>query len=124
MGTLTENSTTPPRQAHTVVSLSLGARICILVGALFLTFAAYLFWGPLGHGVSNGFPAKCGSAAKPPRDTLGKAVCGSVNAERRAQAVAALAGAVVVAGGGLIAFGVRREPTEESDAATPRASAS
>lgn len=94
-----------------VWTLSMGARICAILGALLLLLAAYLFWGPLGRDVSGGFPADCGSAAKPPTDTLGKAVCGSVNDERRTQSLTALGAAVIVTGGGLLAFGANRVPS-------------
>lgn len=97
-----------PSETRRVWSISTGARICLILGALFLLSSAYLFWGPLGRTVEGGFPADCGSAAKPPRDTLGKAVCGSINDERRTQALTALGAAVIVAGGGLIAFGAYR----------------
>jgi hypothetical protein len=100
-----------------VFSLSIGARICLIVGALLLLFAGYLFWAPVGQSVPSGFPAKCGSAAHPPDDTLGKAVCGSINDERRSQALALLIAAVIVAGGGLLAFGAAPvEPRGKSSA--------
>jgi hypothetical protein len=101
-----------------VFSLSTGSRICFIVAALLLLLAGYLFWSPLGASVANGFPAKCGSAAHPPSDTLGKAVCGSVNDERRAQALAALGAAVIVAGGGLLAFGAAPVASRRRSSAT------
>jgi hypothetical protein len=94
--------------ARTVFSLSTGSRICLIVGALLLVFAGYLFWAPLGHSVGTGFPARCGSAAHPPHDTLAKAVCGSVNDERRAQSLSMLVAAVIVVVGGVLAFGATR----------------
>jgi hypothetical protein len=86
----------------------------LLLSGLLLLLAAFLFWGPIGQTVTSGFPADCGSAAKPPRDTLGKAVCGPANDIRRAQAVTALAGALLVGGGGLLAFGVHRETSNRA----------
>jgi hypothetical protein len=80
--------------------------VCLVLSLLLLLLAAYLFWGPLGQDVTSNFPAKCGSAAHPPGDSLGRAVCGSINAERRAQALTALAAAIIVAVGGVFAFGV------------------
>lgn len=88
--------------------LSLGSRLSLVAGVLLLIAAAYLFWGPIGHDVAGSFPAKCGSAAKPPHDDLGKAVCGSVNDVRRWQAAAMLAAGVTVAVGGVLSFGVTR----------------
>lgn len=102
-----------PTDNRRVWSPTVGSRICLILGALLLLFAAYLFWGPLGRGVAGGFPADCGSAAKPPGDTLGKAVCGSLNDERRTQALTALVAAVIVAAGGVIAFGVDRVPSRD-----------
>lgn len=98
---------TPPAN-RTVFSLSLGSRVCLLLGALLVLFSAYLFWSPIGASVPGSFPAKCGSAADPPNDSLGKAVCGSANAQRQSQSLAALGAAVVVVVGGLLAFGVTR----------------
>ena len=99
---------TPTASGRTVLALSTGSRICLLLGALLVLFAAYLYWSPLGADVAGGFPAKCGSAASPPSDSLGKAVCGAVNAQRQTQALAVLGAAVVVVVGGLLAFGVTR----------------
>jgi hypothetical protein len=96
---------TPPAN-RTVFSLSLGSRICLLLGALLVLFSAYLFWSPIGASVPGGFPAKCGTAADPPSDSLGKAVCGSANAQRQTQSLAVLGAAIVVVIGGLMAFGV------------------
>ena len=53
-------------QDRRVFSLTTGARICLIVGALLLVFAGYLFWAPVGQSVPSGFPAKCGSAAASP----------------------------------------------------------
>jgi hypothetical protein len=106
----------PSTEVRTVVTLSVGARVCLIVGGLFLVLAGYLFWAPIGHEVQGGFPAKCGSAAKPPKDALGKAVCGNANATRRAQSVAALVAAGVSVGGGLLLFGFTRVPSRHTRA--------
>src|SRR5690349_10203360 len=118
MNSVTDESPAPRTEPRTVLSLSLGARLALVVGLLLLVLAAYLFWGPIGHDVPNGFPANCGSAAKPPHDTLGKAVCGSINEVRLAQSLAVLAAAVVVALGGLFAFGLTRVPARNDRAVT------
>ncbi len=104
----------PHTEARAVLSMTVGARLSLVASLLLLIVAAYLFWGPIGHDVANGFPANCGSAAKPPHDTLGKAVCGSVNDVRLAQAVSALAAAIVVAIGGLFSFGFTRVVTRHT----------
>ncbi len=115
---MSEENAAPARtEPRAVLSLSLGARISLVVAVLLLIVAAYLFWGPITHDVPNGFPAKCGSAAKPPHDTLGKAVCGSANDIRLAQSLAVLAAAVVVAVGGLLSFGVRHVPPRHTRSA-------
>jgi len=92
-------------EARTVLALSVGARVCLIVGGVLLVWAAYLFWGPISHDVTGGFPARCGSAAQPPVDTLGKAVCGSINDIRRSESLAAAGAALVVIVGGMLAFG-------------------
>lgn len=99
----------PRTGPRAVISLSQGARLCMVVSALFLVLAAYYYWVPVGRTVPNNFPANCGSAANPPHDSLGKAICGTLNDGRRVQALAALGAAVVMAAGGLLSFGVRRE---------------
>lgn len=90
--------------------LSIGVRVCLLLGALLLVLAGYLFWSPLGKDSPNGLSVRCGSAESPPSDALRRAACGSLNSSRRGAALAALLAAVVVSGGGALAFGVTQRP--------------
>jgi hypothetical protein len=112
---MTDDSATPASrpEPRTVLVVSVGARVCVLIGLLFVVLAGYLYLGPIGHVVSGGFPARCGSAAAPPTDSLGKAVCGTSNDERRSQALAALVAAGVLAVGGFAAFGFTRVPSKQ-----------
>lgn len=109
-----EDPESAPREDRLVISLNQGTRVCLVLSTLLLLVAAYLFWGPLGREVANNFPAKCGSAARPPGDTLGKSVCGTINAERRAQALTAVGAALIVAVGGVFAFGVTPVPSRRT----------
>lgn len=96
------------------VTLRTGARICLLLAAMLVVVAGYLYWSPLGKDTPNGFTVRCGSAESPPTATLDKAACGARADTRRAQVLATLAGAAVLAAGGVLAFGVRRRPRRES----------
>lgn len=92
--------------------MTIGARIMLLVCALLLVLTGYLYWSPLGRPVANGFPARCGSAAHPPSNALGKAICGTMNDTRRAQTLSVLIAAVIIGVGGVTAFGVRSRPAD------------
>lgn len=95
-------------ETRTIVTLSVGARVGVVLALLLLIVAGYLFWSPIQLSPSaGGFPVKCGSAANPPGDQLGAAACGQSNVIRQWQAGAFLAAALVVAIGSLYAFGVR-----------------
>jgi hypothetical protein len=99
------------------VSLATGSRVCVLLGLLLLIVAAYLYWVPIGTTpLSDGFPARCGSAANPPSQALGRAVCGVANDVRRSQALAAVGGAVVLIVLGPLLFGVWRRDDRSSSA--------
>lgn len=93
---------------RTVVTLSTGARVGAVVAVVLLVVAGYLLWSPIQLYPSEGFPIRCGTAANPPTDELGKAACGSVNLIRQWQAGAVAAAGVVVALGSVYAFGTRR----------------
>jgi len=95
-------------EQRTVVTLSIGARVGAVVAAVLLVVAGYLLWSPIQLYPSNGFPIKCGTAARPPKDELGRAACGNVNAIQQWRAGAVAAAALVVALGSVYAFGTRR----------------
>jgi hypothetical protein len=86
-----------------------GTRICFLLAALLLVLAGYLLLAPLERPSSQGPPFGCGTALHPPSDSFARAVCGGLNRQHAMQSGAVAAGAVVLAGGGLLAFGpIRR----------------
>lgn len=93
---------------RTIVTLSTGARVGVVLALLLLIVAAYLFWSPIQLYPSTTFPIKCGSAANPPGDELGRAACGDVNIIRQWQAAGFVVAALVLAAGSVYAFGVRR----------------
>ena len=93
---------------RTVVSLSTGARVGIVLALVLLVAAGYLLWSPIQLYPPQGFPIKCGSAAAPPDNELGTAACGSINVIRQWQAGGLAAAAVLVGVGSIYAFGVRR----------------
>jgi hypothetical protein len=99
------------------VSLATGSRVCVLLGLLLLVVAAYFYWVPIGAApLRDGFPARCGSAADPPSEALGRAVCGVANDVQRSRALTALGGAVVLIVVGPLLFGLRRSDDHASAA--------
>lgn len=94
--------------SRTVMSLSVGARLGVMLALVLLVGAGYLMWSPIQLYPADGFPIMCGSGAAPPGDELGSAACGSVNVIRQWQAGTMAAAAVVVAAGSIYTFGVRR----------------
>jgi len=95
-------------ETRTIVTLSVGARVGMVLALLLLIVAAYLFWSPIQLYPSATFPVKCGTAASPPGDNLGQAACGDVNMIRQWQAAGFVGAAIVLAVGCVLAFGVHR----------------
>jgi hypothetical protein len=98
----------PTRQFRTVVTLTLAARIAVLVAVLLLIAAAYMYWVPLTVPNPTGAPFRCRTAANPPSDAFAQAFCGTINTTYRYRALALLVGALVVGVGGLWLLGERR----------------
>ena len=82
-----------------------GTRICLLLAALTLLFTVYLLVSPLERATSQGPPFDCGTAAAPASGTFARAVCGDINLRRQLQSGAFGVAAIVLAGGGWLAFG-------------------
>lgn len=97
---------------RTVVTLSQGARVGLVVALTLLVAAGYLLWSPIQLYPTDGFPTKCGMAASPPSDDLGRAICGDIHFIRQWQAGAVAVAALVIALGSVYAFGLKRR--EES----------
>lgn len=95
-------------ESRTGVSLSVGARIGVLVAGVLAVIAGVLFWSPIQLYPANTFPVQCGTAGNPPKNDLGKAVCGDVNVIRQWQAGGFAATSVWVLVGSVYAFGLRR----------------
>jgi hypothetical protein len=89
-----------------------GTRICLLLAALALLIGVYLLISPLERPTSQGPPFDCGTAAAPTSGGFASAVCGDINLRRQLQSGAFGVAAVVLAGGGWLAFGPawRRRP--------------
>ena len=105
---MTEHDDADDDSTRTVLSLSTGARIGLVLALVLLVAAGYLLWSPIQLYPPQGFPIKCGSGAVPPDNDLGTAACGSVNVIRQWQAGGVAAAAVLVGLGSIYAFGVRR----------------
>ncbi len=89
--------------------LSVGTRVCLLVAGLFVIAAGYLLLAPLERASASGPPFDCGTALAPAGGDFARSVCGDLNSRRQLQTGAVLLGALVLAGGGRVAFGpVRR----------------
>jgi hypothetical protein len=93
---------------RTVVDLSLGSRVTLLLAVLFLIAAGYTYWVPLSVPSSTGAAFGCGSAANAPTGAFQKGVCGDISTVSLYQAVALLLAALVLGGGGLLLFGASR----------------
>ena len=119
------------KTTRTVVSASTGARVGLVVALVVLIGAGYLLWSPIQLYPAEGFPTKCGMAAAPPSDDLGRAICGDIHIIRQWQAGALAMIAAVIALGSFYVFGVDRrvEPllgsedrTVEAEPGTERSS--
>ena len=90
----------------------LGTRICLLLAALAVLMVVYLLVSPLEQPTSQGPPFDCGTAVAPASGGFADVVCGDVSLRRQLQAGAFGLAAVVLAGGGWLAFGPawRRRP--------------
>jgi hypothetical protein len=108
------------QQTRTVLTVNRGAKLCLLVAALLLLFAAYLFFVPLDIQTQEGPMFNCGSAARPPTAAFPKTVCGRLSQTAQLRAGFAAGGAVVTALGGLLVFGVTRRTAHVDPAAGRR----
>lgn len=94
--------------------LSVGTRVCLLVAGLLVIAAGYLLVSPLERASASGPPFDCGTALAPAGGDFARSVCGDLNQRRQLQTGAVLLGALVLAGGGRVAFGpVRRRRRSE-----------
>jgi hypothetical protein len=84
---------------------SVGTRICLLLAALAAVMVVYLLISPLERPTTQGPPFDCGTALAPASGGFADAVCGDINLRRQLQAGAFGVAAVVLAGGGVLAFG-------------------
>ena len=82
-----------------------GTRVCLLLAALALLACVYLLVSPLERPTSQGPPFDCGTALSEPSGGFAAAVCGDINLRRQMQAGAVGLAAIVLAGGGWLAFG-------------------
>src|SRR4051812_24610038 len=102
----------------------IGTRICLLLAALAVLMAIYLLISPLERPTSQGPPFDCGTALVPASGGFADAVCGDINLRRQLQSGAFGVAALVLGGGGVLAFGPawrRREhgPTYDDSAGVP-----
>ena len=100
---------------RTVTSLSLGARLCLLAGLVVGAVSVYLYFVPIEFDTAAGSVFRCGSAANPPSDTFGRNVCADRNKIQKYRAITVGSMALIVAVGGVAAFGLSRR--EERDTA-------
>lgn len=98
---------------RTVTSLSLGARLSLLAGLIVGALAVYLYFVPIQFETPAGSAFRCGSAANPPADTFGRNVCADRNKIQKYRAITVGSVALIVAVGGVAAFGLSRR--EERD---------
>jgi hypothetical protein len=91
-----------------VVSLTRGARACVLVAALLLLAAVFLLFAPIEKNTSTGQAFGCGSALNPAQGAFPEAVCGKRAQTVRLRAGTLTASALIVGLGGVWTFGVNR----------------
>ena len=82
-----------------------GTRVCLLLAALTLLMGVYLLVSPLERPTSQGPPFHCGTALVPASGGFADAICGDINLRRQLQAGAFGIAALVLVGGGWLAFG-------------------
>lgn len=105
-------------------SPSVGAKISLLIAALFVVAAAYQMVVPQSV-VAGAGRFDCRSAIQGPRTELAKSTCGGAYQVATVKAIALGAAAVVTAVGGFLVFGVVRREEQvrvrryDDDLATP-----
>jgi hypothetical protein len=95
-------------ESRIVARPSTGARLCLLVAALFIVAAAYALLAPIQVSASNGHQFDCGTAMNGPKSSFAQGICGSANDLSSARATALGVAALVTAVGGLLVFGFDR----------------
>jgi hypothetical protein len=105
--------------SRTVFVLNRGGRVCLLIAVLMLLFGAYLFFKPLDIPSPDGPMFNCGSAVHPPHEQFARNVCGRIATDHQLQAAFLAGGALIVALGGLVAFGASRRTEQVRDEVDP-----
>lgn len=109
-------------ERRVAASPSVGARICLLIAALFLVAAAYQVLVPQSV-IAGAGRFDCRSAIQGPRTQLAKSTCAGVYQVATIRASALGAAALVTAIGGFLTFGLDqrverrrvRRPVEDDD---------
>jgi len=97
---------TPERRVRSVPST--GARLCLMIATLFVVAAVYFLLTPVQIGAANGKTFDCGDAMNGPKSNFAQGVCGNSNKVAGYKATAWGAGALIVAVGGFLVFGMQR----------------
>lgn len=109
--TLTGNMRRMPNdpQTRTVVTFTLGTKICLLIALLFVIASVYFYFVPITSvRTATGAVFGCGSAASPSTGNFADGTCSRIAESYKYRALAWLAGALVMAVVGLLFFGVDR----------------
>jgi len=96
---------------------STGARLCLLIAALFVVAAVYYVLAPVQVAAANGRDFDCGTVINGPKSGFAKGVCGAANDANASKATALGVSALIIAVGGFLVFGLERR---EEFIATPR----
>jgi len=91
-----------------MLSPSVGAKLCLMVAALFAVAGGYFLLSPVQVTTATGQAFGCGSALDGPKTQFAVGICGSANEAARDRAIAAGVSAVVVGIGGLLVFAPSR----------------
>lgn len=104
-------------QTRTVVTFTLGTKICLLIALLFVVASVYFYFVPITSvRTATGAVFGCGSAASPSTGNFADGTCSRIAESYKYRALAWLAGALVMAVVGLLFFGVDRR----TEARVPR----
>ncbi|HEY3013961.1 MAG TPA: hypothetical protein VGJ41_02565 [Nocardioides sp.] len=97
---------TPERRVRNVPST--GARLCLMIAALFVVAAVYFLLVPVQVTATAGKTFDCGNAMNGPKSSFAQGICGKSNKVNGYKAAATGVGALVTAVGGFLVFGMNR----------------
>jgi len=99
---------------------AVGARVCLLIAALFLTAAVYALLVPVQVTAANGRSFDCGTGLNQPASEFARGICGNANTIQQSRATALGVAALLTGVGGFLIFGLDRVPQVSARRRSPR----